>query len=777
MAEQGSVTITVGVDSSDAIRDLADLEDSLQDMGDASGKAGKRVTDSFDDIDDAAKATAKTTTKASKDSAKALDGLASDAQAAGKKTKDALEQADTIDGLDSLQDKTGELDSSLKGLAGAVGLVSPEMEMLLMRTGDLSGGFEASARLSKLAGGSMKSLMIAGGALGVAVAALGGTWAIMSRKVAAADERLAEAHKEMEEGIAFAKQYKDQLQGLQNSVGLLSDEEFALIDARRRSNEFMKEEIEGQKAQRHVVNQLQGEIARLEEEHAKFQKMIGQSNLAGHDFEMQQFDVAEAMRLTQEQIEEGEPILAENGRAFDFVTGLMVSNGEAAQMVRDNIDNLKGSLSNYQREIEGTEQKTERLNLLFQIQSAQAREDSDAIADLAMKLAVLDDTETRLFKATINAAKSLAILHAQSLNLGAGTAAAIAGIERMFAKFEVTAAPSAFQETLAALSTELETTAESADTATASIEKLRDVQAEIAAEMQAEADLREAASAAAALEVSDRQKIIDAYKEQKAELDSFLSAGALSQEKYFEKLGELTEQKNADLLAHDIAAVQARLALAESFNAQFEALIDARSERRLQKLAQEEQNALALASGSEEAQAEIRAEFDARRKEELNKQFKLSQLTQIASATMSGANAVIGALAPPPIGLGPNKAGIAMSILAGTMAATQIGIIAAQKPSFHQGGFIEGQGDQMITAQGGEAVLNKAAVASLGGESGVDSLNAGGAMGGGVVVQMVYKQRVLDELIVDNLAKGGPLRRAINESGRRARRGRIGGRL
>jgi hypothetical protein len=68
-------------------------------------------------------------------------------------------------------------------------------------------------------------------------------------------------------------------------------------------------------------------------------------------------------------------------------------------------------------------------------------------------------------------------------------------------------------------------------------------------------------------------------------------------------------------------------------------------------------------------------------------------------------------------------------------------------------------------------------VASLGGESGVDSLNAGGAAGGAVVVQMVYKQRVLDELIVDNLAKGGPLKRAINDSSRRARRGRIGGRL
>ena len=777
MAEQGKITFTVGVDSGEAIRGLQDLQDGLVDMGKDAGKAGTKVSDAFDDIDDSAKKTAKNTQSASQKTSKALSDLAVDAKAAGKKTTDALDQKDTIDGLDSLKDTSGELDSSLKGLAGAVGLVSPEMEVLLMRTGDLSGGFEASARLATLSGGSMKSLMLAGGALGVAVAALGGTYMMFSKQLKAADERLKQSHEEMEAGIAFAKQYKDQLQGLQNSVGLLSDEEFALVDARRRSNEFMKEEIEGQKAQRHVVNALQQEIARLEEEHAKFQGMIGQSNLAGHDFEMQQYDVAEAIRQTQEQIEAGEPILAENGRSFDYVSGLMVANGEAAQLVKDNIDNLKGSLSIYQTEIEGTERKTERLNLLMQVQAAQARNDREAVAELAMSLAVLDDTETRLFKATIDAAKAFAIQNAQMANLGAGTAVAIASIERLFSQYEQTAAPSAFQETLAALSTELDSTTESTNEATAALEKSRDVQAEINAQMEEEQALRDAAQAAVALEISDREKIKEAYKEQRDELKSFLAEGAISYEQYVVKVTELNENMASDLLAHDVAAFQARLATAQAFSAQLESLQDARSERRMQKLEQEEANALALASGSEEAQAAVRAEFEARRKEELNKAFKQSQRTQIASAIMSGANAAIGALAPPPIGLGPNAAGLTMAAFIGTTTAAQVGVIANQQPSFHQGGMIGGQGDQMITAQGGEAILNKAAVASLGGEAGVDSLNEGGAAGGGVVVQMVYKQRVLDELIVDNLAKGGPLRRAIDRSGRRARRGRIGGRL
>ena len=814
MAEQGKITISVGVDSGDAIDGLKDLQDGLKDMGDASGKAGKKVTDSFSDVDKAAKKAGKGVAKGAGQAGDALEQLADDVEETEQAFKglgdllnvplqpkigdfpqielpeqfelppieippieDEAPIKDTIVGLEDLKDRTGELDSSLKGLGGAVGLVSPELERLLFVTGELSGGVEAASRLNILAGGSMRTLMMAGGALGVGLAALGGTFAIMSRQVKQAEQRLLEAHQEMEAGIAFAKQYKDQLQGLQNSVGLLSDEEFALIDARRRSNEFMKEEIEGQRAQRHVVNALQEEIARLEEQHAKFQGMIGQSNLAGHDFEMQQYDVAEALRLTQEQIEAGEPILSENGRSIDFVSGLMVTQGEAAQMVRDNIDNLKGSLSIYQQEIDGTERKTERLNILMQIQAAQARDDRQAVAELAMSLAVLDDTETRLFKATIEAAKAFAIQNAQMANLGAGTAVAIASIERLFSKYEQTAAPQAFQQTLASLNTKLEDNAEATDKATASLEKSLDVQAEIEKQMSAEADLRDAARAAVALELSDRDAIKESYKKQKAELDNFLGAGAIEYEEYVEKIGELEAKKNADLLTHDVGVAQARLATAEAFNSQFEALIDSRSERRLQKLAQEEANALALASGSEEAQAAIRAEFEAKRKEELNAAFKASQKTQIATAIMSGANAAIGALAPPPVGLGPNAAGIAMAGLVATTTAAQVGVIANQKPSFHQGGMIPGQGDQMITAQGGEAVLNRAAVASLGGESGVDSLNAGGAAGGAVVVQMVYKQRVLDELIVDNLAKGGPLKRAINDSSRRARRGRIGGRL
>ena len=777
MAEQGKITIAVGVDSGQAIDGLKDLQDGMKDMGTASGKASGKVVDSFDDIDKAAKDSAKAVDKSSDTAQKAMKETAKVAQKAGKQTSDAMDQKDSIVGLEGLKDKTGELDSSLKGLGGAVGLVSPEMEMLLMRTGDLSGGFEAASRLTMLTGGSMKSLLMAGGALGVGIGVLGGTWAIMSRKVKAAEERLAEAHAEMQEGIAFAKQYQHQIHSLENSVGLLADEEFALIDARKRSNDFMKDQIEEQRAERSIVGELEKDIEGLrkaqEELTSGMWDNMGAMSTLNIDFR----DIGEAIELTSKQIENNEAVLSDNGIAAEIFNKKQIKSGEALARVQEELSMTEGSLARYRQEIESTDSKTERLNILFQIQAAQAREDNDAIRSLALSMSLLNDVEASLEVAALNAAKGHAILSVQMQNLGAATGPAVAAIDRMFDRLIDDAAPSAFAETFEKLKVTVDETTGSIEGNTTATEKLHDVQGMINDQMAADQDMREAAHAAVALELSDRDAIIKSYKDQKAELQSFLQAGVFGYEEYVEKIGELEANKNDDLLAHDVGVAQARLATAQAFNSQFEALMDSRSERQMQRLDQEETNALAMASQSEEAQAAVRAKFDEKRKTELNKSFKLSQATQIASATMSGGNAAVAALAPPPIGLGPNPAGIAMAALVAATTAAQIGVIANQKPSFHQGGIIGGQGDQMITAQGGEAVLNKSAVAGLGGQSGVDSLNAGGAAGGAVVVQMVYKQRVLDELIVDNLAKGGPLRRAINDSSRKAKRGRIGGRL
>lgn len=101
------------------------------------------------------------------------------------------------------------------------------------------------------------------------------------------------------------------------------------------------------------------------------------------------------------------------------------------------------------------------------------------------------------------------------------------------------------------------------------------------------------------------------------------------------------------------------------------------------------------------------------------------------------------------------------------MGVAQAAIVAGQKAPFHTGGIIPaapGKQGVMINALPGESVLSREATAGLGSE-GVGSLNAGGGAAP-QVIEMVYKHRVFDVFVSDNLAKGGPLRDAVRQ-GRR----------
>lgn len=127
--------------------------------------------------------------------------------------------------------------------------------------------------------------------------------------------------------------------------------------------------------------------------------------------------------------------------------------------------------------------------------------------------------------------------------------------------------------------------------------------------------------------------------------------------------------------------------------------------------------------------------------------------------------------------LGPVLGTIAASGIAASTAAALMQIQSTALPKKHEGGIIGGMGDMPVLAQGGEAVLNRLAVSNLG-EQGVQSLNSGSMMGSGsITVEMTYKQRAFDRVVIDNMRKGGPLTDAINQAERRGRRGRVGGLL
>jgi hypothetical protein len=161
---------------------------------------------------------------------------------------------------------------------------------------------------------------------------------------------------------------------------------------------------------------------------------------------------------------------------------------------------------------------------------------------------------------------------------------------------------------------------------------------------------------------------------------------------------------------------------------------------------------------------QIRAndELTEKQKKNLKILFAIQKASAITSIVIDTATAIMRALAE----LGPVAGGIASGFITATGIA-QVATVASQKPPFHTGGIIPaapGKQGVQINALPGEAVLNRDATAGLGAE-GVADLNSGRGGDKPIVVEMVYKHRVFDVFIADNLAKGGPLADAIASKG------------
>jgi len=127
-------------------------------------------------------------------------------------------------------------------------------------------------------------------------------------------------------------------------------------------------------------------------------------------------------------------------------------------------------------------------------------------------------------------------------------------------------------------------------------------------------------------------------------------------------------------------------------------------------------------------------DIEEKRQQELRKiakkEFQIQKANNIIQAMIQGALAVVSALTPPPIGLGP-VAGVPYAAVVGGLAAAQIAAIASQKfvgalgglipeeklarggmvhgPSHAQGGVKFNAGGRVVELEGGEAVITKRA--------------------------------------------------------------------
>jgi hypothetical protein len=137
--------------------------------------------------------------------------------------------------------------------------------------------------------------------------------------------------------------------------------------------------------------------------------------------------------------------------------------------------------------------------------------------------------------------------------------------------------------------------------------------------------------------------------------------------------------------------------------------------------------------------------------------FGVSKALATAMIPLRLAEALMTAAAqPPPIN------GIMAATAVATAGAQGIAIASAKPPTFDRGGIIHaGTGDQIPAAVlPGEAILSREAVAGIGAQ-GVEDLNSGRGMRQPMVVQMVYRHRVFDEFVQDNISAPTPLGSAL----------------
>tara|TARA_Y100000004_G_scaffold64692_1_gene72551 strand:+ start:1857 stop:4220 length:2364 start_codon:yes stop_codon:yes gene_type:complete len=784
--ETGSIEIGVKVNSQEAVKGLEKVQDALNGTGTAAGSMGKEITQAAKQTTKETQQASTTTVKANKKAQDALRGTGVAATEAAKQRRQAGDTKDEIAGLDSLKDSTGELDSGLKGLAGAVGVVSPELEILLMRTGDLSGGLEAGARLTSLFGGSMGSLLRVLGPVTVAVTGVFFAYNKLSGGLKEAEDNLKKAHEEMEQGIANAKAYEARVRSLRLNIGLLTQEESNLRDAQDQATDLMGDQADALDRATQRAGIFRRSLRTIDEAFAVANSSSGQMEISIESLDSAMEAAAQAA----------------NGEvaALELSTRTFQNQEEAREALLAAQHLARQALNQEERAIRTYNKSLEKKQAMILIDQALRSDDIELMEEARQHIGAFQLEEMKLIDARIDAAiaavQASEAADAEASALQRATKAATENTDattkseaarnqllRMTAEATGEAAVINFEyaETIKEISrlvTEAGASeAEAALLITAATDKRTEALERLQeAENQYLTTKGKHAAHVVELEEDAATAIQAVYDNRMADLLMAKLDESITEEQFREQELKAEAQYQKQLNALRIAKGQQALQTASMVSDSFMNLIDSNINMISQRIDQEEEAALARAEGNLEAQEKIREDFDKKRKSELSESFEKRKQLEIVNAIISGASASIAALAPPPTGLGPVAGAFLVPAIA-TATGLQINQIAQQNPPFHQGGIVEGMGDQTITAQGGEVILNRSAVASLGGAVAADSLNNGGAAGGTVVVQMTYKQRVFDQVVVDNLAKGGPLRSALNKAQRRGRRGRVGGRL
>jgi len=163
-------------------------------------------------------------------------------------------------GVKTIGDASGDAESSLRAVAGVIGLVSPEAEKALASVAELGGGLEGVTRATELFGGNLGSVLRIAGPVGVAVAAMGVAHMVAARQVEEAEKAM--------EAAAQAATRAESVFGRTGSAVRALEREFAVLSGSTTEDAQALSEQQEQLSSRFRAsrNAIQRQIADLEKQ-------------------------------------------------------------------------------------------------------------------------------------------------------------------------------------------------------------------------------------------------------------------------------------------------------------------------------------------------------------------------------------------------------------------------------------------------------------------------------------------------------------------------------
>jgi len=685
------------------------------------------------------------------------------------------------DQLKDVQEVTGETDSIFKALGGAIGTVSPAAEKALSTMGDLAGGIEAAARSGSKFAGSL-------GIVGLAVGATALAHMHFTKELEDATEKmeaLAEAARDMAQAVGSFKTTKaraelellvatgkEQQEVLDKAIA--SDRAAAATTAaKREAVKWLIEAEEEHRAALEAKNELAKDEGRISLENERRliaasavlksrKKVIEGINKEEQDLAETYQKVAKANREKSKSSKRAtKSTKAETDAIGDLIKATEAMIPTEAQsdleMLSDQIDVLTTAAN------EGGEAVAERLApALEMVEAAFDRVDAEEQADGFQKLVEEGEKFTQV---TDPLAEGVALLE----RLEGATGGSAAGMKDLKGVIDAVAGKLGEMEALKDPveldeSGTLSAAKENVARLTAEKKRLSEAQkdyAETFGETSDKIEARQGEVEASILEswekIKERQLAVfnlatDAagtYAEAAAQF------AALATDAVTKQAAATMDARRemAEGLAEELANIENAIASAK----------DAATRRALEKAKESKEKEIA-------AEAKKTEKIEAIKNAEILKSFQLQQSLQATVAIMSTAAAIVRAFAE----LGPIAGAVSAGAIAAMGAAQVATIYSAEPPTAHLGGMIGGPNttpdERIIKARTGEAILTAQGVDAIGGPGSVDAANQGRGSSGSIVVQQVYRHKVLDTVLQDSIKRGGAITSELNRRDRRGRR-------